>query len=108
MQEYIDTFLKSFSDFARYTWNEITFNVDPWYVNYFWWLVILSLVVWGLEIAFPWRKNQPTLRKDFGSMLFHVLQFLHFQISHFYGFFQRDRNGIQGFVWRRFKKSGVI
>ncbi|MBK9190449.1 MAG: sterol desaturase family protein [Crocinitomicaceae bacterium] len=65
MQEYIDTFLKSFSDFARYTWNEITFNVDPWYVNYFWWLVILSLVVWGLEIAFPWRKNQPTLRKDF-------------------------------------------
>lgn len=65
MNSYLDTFLKSFADFASYTWNEITFQVSPWYVNYFWWLVVLSIIVWALEIIFPWRKNQPVLRKDF-------------------------------------------
>ena len=62
---YWDTFKNSFGSFADYTWREITFQVDPWYVNYFWWLIVLSLVVWSLEIAFPWRKNQPRIRKDF-------------------------------------------
>lgn len=62
---YWQTFSDSFGDFATYTWHEITFQVDPWYVNYFWLLVVLSLVVWALEILFPWRKNQPLIRKDF-------------------------------------------
>ena len=62
---YWDTFINSFGSFADYTWREITFQVEPWYVNYFWWLVILSLVVWLLEIALPWRKNQAIIRKDF-------------------------------------------
>lgn len=65
MNRYLDTFLQSFADFANYTWREITFQTDPWYINYFWWLVILSVVVWGLELAFPWRKDQPAFRKDF-------------------------------------------
>lgn len=65
MANYGEIFLQSFKNFANYTWNEITFQVDPWYVNYFWLLIVLSLVVWGLEIAFPWRKNQPIIRKDF-------------------------------------------
>jgi 3-mercaptopyruvate sulfurtransferase SseA/sterol desaturase/sphingolipid hydroxylase (fatty acid hydroxylase superfamily) len=62
---YSDVFWSGFKNFGMYTWNEITFNVDPWYVNYFWLLVVLSLVVWLLEIVFPWRKNQPIIRKDF-------------------------------------------
>lgn len=65
MASYYDTFIKSFSDFGNYTWNEITFQVAPFYVNYFWWLIVLSLVVWGLEVALPWRKNQAIIRKDF-------------------------------------------
>lgn len=65
MDAYLDLFLKSFADFARYTWSEITFQTDPWYVNYFWWLIVLSLVVWALEVTFPWRKNQPRIRNDF-------------------------------------------
>jgi sterol desaturase/sphingolipid hydroxylase (fatty acid hydroxylase superfamily) len=72
MNNYVDTFLKSFNDFAGYTWREITFQVDPWYVNYFWWLIVLSLVVWGLEIAFPWRKEQPIIRKDFWIDAFYM------------------------------------
>jgi sterol desaturase/sphingolipid hydroxylase (fatty acid hydroxylase superfamily) len=72
MQSYLDTFLQSFRDFGGYVWREITFQVDPWYVNYFWWLIILSLAVWGLEATFPWRKNQSLLRKDFWLDTFYM------------------------------------
>jgi len=63
--EYINLFIQSLKDFGSYMLNEITFQVTPWYQNYFWWLIVLSLAVWGLEIAFPWRKNQKKIRKDF-------------------------------------------
>ncbi|MFC2176559.1 sterol desaturase family protein [Bacteroidota bacterium] len=45
----------------------MTFSYDykPWYQNYFWGLTILSLAVWALEVAVPWRKNQGVIRKDF-------------------------------------------
>lgn len=72
MNKYFDAFIGSFDDFANYMWREITFQVEPWYINYFWWLVILSLVVWGLEIFFPWRKDQPIIRKDFWLDTFYM------------------------------------
>jgi sterol desaturase/sphingolipid hydroxylase (fatty acid hydroxylase superfamily) len=28
-------------------------------------LLVLSLMVWGLELLFPWRRNQAVFRKDF-------------------------------------------
>ena len=31
----------SWIGFADYVWREITFQVQPWYVNYFWWLIVL-------------------------------------------------------------------
>jgi sterol desaturase/sphingolipid hydroxylase (fatty acid hydroxylase superfamily) len=65
MTNYGEIFIQSFKNFGNYTWSEITFQVEPWYVNYFWWLIVLSLAVWGLELAFPWRKDQPKIRKDF-------------------------------------------
>lgn len=64
MEKYIDAFLNSFMGNAAWTWKSIVFDV-PWYTNYFWGLTIISLIVWGLEIAFPWRKNQSVFRKDF-------------------------------------------
>jgi sterol desaturase/sphingolipid hydroxylase (fatty acid hydroxylase superfamily) len=72
MERYWGGFLQSFSNFGGYVWREITFQVDPWYVNYFWWLIVLSLVVWGLEILFPWRKNQARIRKDFWLDTFYM------------------------------------
>jgi sterol desaturase/sphingolipid hydroxylase (fatty acid hydroxylase superfamily) len=47
-----------------WTWKSILFEV-PWYTNYFWGLIAISLFVWLLEIAFPWRKSQSIFRKDF-------------------------------------------
>ena len=84
---YIDLFLSSFGDFARYTWSEITFQVQPWYENYFWWLIILSLSVWGLEILFPWRRNQSIFRKDFWLDFFYMFfNFYIFKLVIFFAF----------------------
>ncbi|MBD3637781.1 MAG: sterol desaturase family protein [Crocinitomicaceae bacterium] len=65
MGTYSEIFLRSFGEYADYLWKQITFQANPWYENYFWFLVILSLLVWGLELIFPWRKDQPKIRKDF-------------------------------------------
>jgi len=70
--EYLDLIVSAYQNFADYTWREITFQVSPWYVNYFWWLVALSLAVWALEIVFPWRKDQPIFRKDFWLDAFYM------------------------------------
>ncbi|MEP3390010.1 MAG: sterol desaturase family protein [Reichenbachiella sp.] len=62
--KYLDSFSSAFLGTVDWTWKSILFEV-PWYTNYFWGLIVISLVVWGLEIVFPWRKEQPIIRKDF-------------------------------------------
>ena len=64
MNIYWQTFKQAF--FATVDWTErmITFDV-PWYKNFFYALIVISLVVWMLEIIFPWRKEQKIIRKDF-------------------------------------------
>ena len=59
--EYVYLFIESLKGFGGYMWNEISFQATPWYQNYFWLLVLLSLLVWGLEVTFPWRKNQKVI-----------------------------------------------
>ncbi len=64
MEKYINAFVNAFNGTVDWTWKSILFEV-PWYSNYFWGLIVISLIVWLLEIAFPWRKNQSIIRKDF-------------------------------------------
>lgn len=64
MEKYWDAFMNAFSGSLDWTLKMITFEV-PWYTNYFYGLIAISLVVWGLELAFPWRKTQKAIRKDF-------------------------------------------
>jgi sterol desaturase/sphingolipid hydroxylase (fatty acid hydroxylase superfamily) len=52
----------AYSGYFHYLVNEILY---PSWHNYFYWLLGLSLAVWLLEIAFPWRKDQSIIRKDF-------------------------------------------
>ncbi|MFD1613773.1 sterol desaturase family protein [Gelatiniphilus marinus] len=68
---YIEAFKTAFFNTLNWTWDSIVFNV-PWYTNYFWGLIVISLVVWGLEIVFPWRKNQSIFRKDFWLDAFYM------------------------------------
>lgn len=67
MIEYVDIILKATTDYWNWIVSEVTFSYDykPWYQNYFWGLTLLSLLVWGLEIIIPWRKDQSIVRKDF-------------------------------------------
>ncbi|MBW1294214.1 sterol desaturase family protein [Aquimarina litoralis] len=64
MDTYVSVFIDAFKNSLQWTWNSIIFEV-PWYINYFWGLIAISLVVWGLELLFPWRKEQAIFRKDF-------------------------------------------
>ena len=62
MQEYVQIFVDGYVGYWNYLSAEILY---PSWHNYFWWLLGISVVVWGLELAFPWRKNQAAIRADF-------------------------------------------
>lgn len=64
MEKYFDAFVNAFTGSIDWTWRMITFDV-PWYNNFFYGLIAISLIVWALELAFPWRKNQKAFREDF-------------------------------------------
>lgn len=64
MNRYLDAFVNAFNGNVDWTIKSILFEV-PWYNNYFWGLIVISLCIWGLEIVFPWRKEQAIFRKDF-------------------------------------------
>ncbi|MCF8274805.1 MAG: sterol desaturase family protein [Flavobacteriaceae bacterium] len=97
MEKYINTFITAFNGTVDWTWKSILFEV-PWYTNYFWGLIVISVIVWLLEIAFPWRKNQSIIRKDFWLDAFYMFfNFFVFSIviSGFYkviGLFFNDIN----------------
>ena len=70
MDKYLDIIRDAYSGYWNYLKSElITFN--HW-DNYFYGLIIISLIVWLLEIAFPWRKNQSVFRKDFWLDTFYM------------------------------------
>ena len=64
MEKYVSAFIHELTSTLNWTLDSILFKV-PCYNNYFWGLIVISLVVWLLEIIFPWRKNQSRIRKDF-------------------------------------------
>ena len=70
MEKYIDIIKNSYSGYFNYLKNELI-SINHW-DNYFYGLIVISLVVWGLEIAFPWRKNQSIFRKDFWLDTFYM------------------------------------
>jgi sterol desaturase/sphingolipid hydroxylase (fatty acid hydroxylase superfamily) len=71
MNSIFNTFSESLLGTLNWTLNSIGFQV-PWYTNYFWGLLLLSFMIWGLEIAFPWRKKQGVFRKDFWLDAFYM------------------------------------
>lgn len=69
MENYWEVFLQAYQNYARYLWHEIT---HPHIKNYFYWLLLVSLFFFVLEVIRPWRKNQPVLRKDFWLDFFYM------------------------------------
>ena len=69
MEKYFEIFINSYHGYFNYLWKEIThFHWE----NYFYGLLLISLLVWGLELLFPWRKNQKVFRKDFWLDTFYM------------------------------------
>ncbi|VXA92991.1 Sterol desaturase [Flavobacterium sp. 9AF] len=69
MNKYKEVVIQSYSDYFNYLKTElITLHIE----NYFYGLIIISLLVFILELIFPWRKNQPVIRKDFWLDTFYM------------------------------------
>jgi len=69
MEKYFTIFKDSYYGYFNYLWSEIThFHWE----NYFYGLILVSLLVWGLELLFPWRKDQKVFRKDFWLDTFYM------------------------------------
>ena len=69
MDNYFETVRNSYSGYFNYLISEILY----WkWDNYFYGLIAISLCIWLLEIAFPWRKQQAVFRKDFWLDLFYL------------------------------------
>lgn len=86
MEKYITGFIDAVLGTLDWTWKSIIFEV-PWYTNYFWALIVISLFVWFLEMLFPWRKEQSIFRKDFwldGFYMFFNFFLFSIAISGFY------------------------
>lgn len=71
METYIEAFTNGLWGTINWTWNSVLFKV-PWYSNYFYGLIAISLIVWSLELVFPWRKDQSVFRKDFWLDAFYM------------------------------------
>ncbi|MGH1366611.1 MAG: sterol desaturase family protein [Calditrichia bacterium] len=69
MQHYWDIFLNGYSGYANYLYSEV---LNPHWHNYFYWLLGVSALFFLLEIARPWRKDQPSFRQDFWLDFFYM------------------------------------
>ncbi len=90
MEKYLSGFKNAFIGQINWTWKSILFEV-PWYTNFFYGLIVISLLVWALEIVFPWRKEQAIFRKDFwldGFYMFFNFFIFAIAISGFYKLLQ--------------------
>ncbi len=62
----------SYKNYGSYLWRELSFHSEPWWKNYFTWLLIISAFFFLLELVKPWRKEQPKFRKDFWLDAFYM------------------------------------
>ncbi len=82
----LETYLSSRSDYFNWFIGQATIESGSLYGNYFWFLAIISIVFFILEIVIPWRKNQPIFRKDFWLDFFYMyFNFFLFYLALFAG-----------------------
>ena len=81
MEKYFIILGEGFINYSKYLYNQI---ITPSLHNYFYWLILISIFIWCLEIFFPWRKQQSVFRKDFWLDLFYI--FFNFFLFSLLGF----------------------
>ena len=62
----LEKYLSIIKDGYSGYWDYLTDAVSsPSFYNYFYYLIVVSLAVFILEVVFPWRRDQDALRKSF-------------------------------------------
>ncbi len=69
MAEVLQIIIDSYAGYWSFLVEEV---LHPSWHNYFYWLIVLSILCWALEIVFPWRKGQSIVRKDFWLDAFYM------------------------------------
>ncbi|MEQ8810515.1 MAG: hypothetical protein RIE59_15690, partial [Imperialibacter sp.] len=69
MEKYWNIIVGSYTGYWNYLVNEI---LHPSWHNYFYWLLLVSAFFFILEWVKPWRKDQPSFRKDFWLDFFYM------------------------------------
>lgn len=57
--------VNAYQSYASYLVSLIKQPISGNFINPFYFLILVSLFVWGLEIIWPWREKQKIIRKDF-------------------------------------------
>ena len=70
--DYLDLIIESSTGAAKGVWKLILNPMMAGKLNMFYFLILVSIGVWLLEIAIPWRKNQSKIRKDFWLDTFYM------------------------------------
>lgn len=70
--DYFDTFVGAYDNIANYLWKLVANPFPTGKINGFYFLILISLLVWSLEIIIPWRKKQAIFRKDFWQDSFYM------------------------------------
>ncbi len=70
MNKYTDIIQRAYTGYFDYFLHAV---LHPSWHNHFYWLFGASIVIWTLEMLFPWRKDQPKIRQDFWIDAFYLL-----------------------------------
>jgi sterol desaturase/sphingolipid hydroxylase (fatty acid hydroxylase superfamily) len=70
MNTYLDLIKAAYTNYWNYLKQSVLMELN--WENYFYGLLIISLLVWTLELIFPWRKEQSLFRKDFWLDTFYM------------------------------------
>lgn len=62
--------IKAYEGYWKYLWGAITHPLR--FPNGFYFLILLSLLTWGLELLLPWRRQQHPIRKGFWLDAFYM------------------------------------
>ncbi|ALI98905.1 sterol desaturase family protein [Rufibacter tibetensis] len=89
---YFDLLWQSFRDYAWYLGAEL---LHPHWGNYVYWLLGLSIAVYLLELALPWRANQARIRQDFWLDGFYL--FFNFFLFSLIGFYAISNVAVHAF-----------
>lgn len=65
LASYWQSFLNAYEGSFNYFWKLVSNPIIEGRINGFYLLIVMSLVIWGLELLMPWRKKQKAFRKDF-------------------------------------------